>query len=260
MLKWGFDMRIFLDAAVVFIFIATVYYSYRKGLVRSLIEFFGFALSFLVSLALSNPLGRWIGNTFFLNFAQKQAQAYVSSAIGSAVNDPVKFFANAGNMVKQILSGLGINIDVLQSQQGLGSLLSQLQGGGTDIAGKLAGTQAAKNIVNTIAATIAFDIGRCIAFVLLFAVCSVLVGIFARMSNVVFHIPVLGTVNALGGAAIGIFKAVIFLFIFSFFVMIFESFSSFQKNPIINQKIIDQTYIYKYVQNVNPLTKLLLKK
>ena len=231
-------MSIFLDILTVAVFIVTIYHAYKKGLVRTLIEFVGFIASFVVAFLLSNPLGQWIGNAFLNKFVSSSVTKLATSSGTSDTSGTaflLKLASGLPGAVDKTLTGINA---------GLGTL----------------GAKAMTSVITAVSVPLASLISRSIAFFIILIVCLVAIKIVAHISDIVRHMPVIGTINALAGAAIGVAEAVLVMFVLSTLLSLTISLMALQKNPPITNATINSTYVYKYVNNINPLTGMLLKK
>ena len=228
-------MSIFLDVLTVVVFIVIIYRAYKKGIIRALIDLVGFAASFVVAFLLSEPIGKWIAGNFLNKLVSGTIKKNTTSS--SAAN---------GKFIAKLVGGIPDSIDksLTAINVNLGSL----------------GAKAMKSVVDAVSVPLASLISRGIAFFVILAICLVIVKILAHFSDIVRHLPVLGTLNALAGAAIGIVEAVIIMFVLCTLITLSISLMALQKNPPITKSTTDSTHIYKYIQNINPLTGMLLKK
>lgn len=228
-------MSFFLDVITVAVFILVIYRAYRKGLIKTLIEMAGFIVSCLAAVCLSNPIGDWIDKKYF----NELVTGLVTKFVKTSGENNLKFFTGLlgsfPGAVNKSLSGINAMI------------------------GK-ASEKAMTQVISRISAPVSASISRSISFFAILSVCFIAIRLLARFSDVVKRMPIIRTLNGLGGAAIGIIEAVLVMFVFSTLLNIVISFMALQKNPPLTSSTINSTYIYKYIYNVNPLTTLLLKK
>lgn len=229
-------MSFFLDFITIAVYITVIYHAYRKGLLRTLIEMAGFVASYIVAFMFSSSLGSWIDKVF-LNKLVHGSLAQLASSKGSA--------SQTINFTQIVSSITGVMPKMFQNlNMGLGNI----------------GAKASSTIIDAISMPLASILSRAIAFFILLALCLFVVGIIARVSDTVFHIPILGTVNSIGGAAIGVIEAMFIMFLISTLISLLISLFALQKNPSVTISDVNATYIYKYVNNINPLSDMLLKK
>lgn len=249
-------MSLILDLIVVVVFVIIVFTSYRKGLIRSIIELAGYLASFVVSYIFSAPLGKWIFGAFLQPVVSGQIKEYITSNLASQASAQANgalgssgitsFANNIPNVFKSMLSSYNISTDTLNN------LASNAITSGSQSAANSLGT----NVIDPITQIISTGI----AFVAIFALCMIAVRIIASMSNGISKIPIIGTINRIGGAAVGILKSVIVLFIITTCIAVLIPVLSLQKNPVITGASISNSTIFKVIYNNNPLTQMLLKK
>lgn len=224
-----------LDIITVVVFIIVIYKAYRRGLVRALIEIAGFAVAFVVSFLLSDTVGQWINKVFLSRFVKGSITNLVKTSGKSNTEFFNKLVSNLPETVSKTLTGVNSNL------------------------GKLGG-KAATEFTSSVSQPLSLMISRGIAFFILLAVCAIAIGIIAHMSDIVKRIPVIGTLNALAGAGVGVIEAIIIMCLLSTLMTLVISVMALQKNPPITQSTINSTQVYKYISNINPITGMLLKK
>ena len=249
-------MSIILDLMVIIVFAFIVYTSYRKGLIRSIIELAGYLASFVVSSILSAPLGKWIFSTFLQPLISGQIKNYITSEIASKATTQANgaldssgianFANNIPDAFKSMLGNYNISTDSLQNAAG-----SAIASGSQT---------AANSLITNVVDPIAQIVSRGIAFVIIFALCMIAVKIVANMSSGVSKIPLIGSVNKVGGAVVGVLKSVLVLFIIATCIALIIPVISLQKNPIITGANVNNSTIFKAIYYNNPITQMLLKK
>lgn len=225
-------MSVVLDVLTLVIIIPIIWRSYSKGLIKGLIELVGFIAAIAAALILSKPAGSWIYQHLLKNSIYGLVSNYLKSVSGG-VTDTFNSF----------LSQYGVSSDAL--------------GGQTIAAGQTAVNQT---VMNSVVAPVAESIARVIALVLIFFVCILIVRIIAGSTDVVFKLPLIGTVNRIGGIAVGVLKSTIVMLVVCTLLAMLIPIFSLQKNPPITNTTISNTYVLKYIYNVNPLKDILLKK
>jgi uncharacterized membrane protein required for colicin V production len=249
-------MSLILDLMVVVVFLIFIFSSYRKGLVRSIIELVGYLASFVVSYIFSTPLGNWIFTTFLQPIISGQIKADLAKNLaGNATKQAnaaidttgiANILNNIPNVFKNLFGSNNISTDNLQKITG-NAITS--------------GSQSATNtLLTTVIDPISRTISIGIAFLIIFALCMVAVRIIARMSGGISRIPVIGTANRLGGVVVGVVKSVIVVFIIATCIAILVPLLSLQNNHVITQANIDNSTLFKAIYYNNPLSQLLLKK
>jgi uncharacterized membrane protein required for colicin V production len=236
-------MSLLLDLLTVLIFAAAVVRSWRRGLVRAVIETAGYLLALIAANLCSLSLGNWL---------------YQS------VLAPLLYNQVSQSLAAQIRTGGAQSGRALPISNGLAGFFAQYGGESfsksvSDAVGT--GEKAAAGaLMNTMVEPILLSVSRVIAFFAVFFLCLFVVHAVARLSDVVFHIPIVRELNRLGGAAFGAVKGVILLFLLSTLVAVLIPVFSLHENPPITNNTISATSVFKYVYQVNPLSGMLLKK
>jgi Colicin V production protein. len=228
-------MSIFLDVLTVAVFVIVIYRAYKIGLLRALFDFLGFIVSFGVAIIFSGPVGDWLDKTFFSKLVQGTVEHFATS--GSESNK--QFFTNLIGTLPQTVGN---------SLSGINSALGKF------------GSDAMKNLANSVSMPLSAIISRSIAFFAILIACLIIIGIVSHLTEIIRHFPVISTLNAFGGIIIGVVEAVIAMFVVSTLISLFISLMALQKNPPITAASVNATFVYKYIQNMNPLTGMLLKK
>lgn len=227
-------MSVFLDVLTVAILVVTVFRAYRRGLLRAVIELAGTLAAFAVAGFFSGPLGGWLDSVFMGKYVHGTLQQAVSGHTGTAQTA----------FVEKLLNQLSGAFAQTKAAHALGSLHLDVP-------------QAGKALADTLAQPLAQVLSQTLAFCVVLALCLAAVGMLARFSDVVFHVPVLGSLNALAGAAAGLLEAMLLLFFLSTLVSLLLSFLALGKNPPLTEKQVQATAVYKYVEQANPVTRFL---
>lgn len=103
-----------------------------------------------------------------------------------------------------------------------------------------------------IVTTFALYILIVVCFVIVFALCSWLIGKISKSINSLFSSSIIGPVNTVLGAGIGIIKAALFFIIIATFVALYIDVSN-SSTAVSIQNYIDSTIVLKFIFNINPL-------
>ncbi len=96
---------------------------------------------------------------------------------------------------------------------------------------------------------------RTVAFILIFSIVTIVIGIVANLTEVINKIPVIGKANALSGALAGLCEGIIAVFVICLVTRFIVSLCG--GNAILfNQTAIDSTFIFKRVYEVDFLNFL----
>lgn len=230
-------MSLFLDVLTIAVLVFTVYRAFRRGLLRAVIELAGSIAAFLFAGWASAHVGAWL-NRAFMN-------RYVHGTLKQAVST----YAGAGKeaFLQKLVSQLTGAFTETKAAHALASLHLNV-------------ADAGKEMVSTLSMPLAQALSDTLAFCAVLALCFVAVGILARFSDAVFHVPLIGPLNALAGAAAGLLEAMLLLFFISTLVSLSLSFLALGKNPPFTEKQVQATHVYKYVEQINPVTHFLSGK
>lgn len=84
-----------------------------------------------------------------------------------------------------------------------------------------------------------------IGFFVIFAVLSILANILMSALGIIDHIPVIGTINAVLGGAIGVFQGLLLVLVFC---ILLKGLLRLHPGgwPLLNQDVLDRTYLCRY--------------
>src|SRR5659263_10153 len=177
-------MSIIFDVVTVGLILIIIISSALKGFVRSIFELCGYIASFIVASIFSVPLGNFLYVHIIKAPFYNGASEYISSLTGGAQQ-----------VFRQFLTDYHLSTQVL------------------DNAAKSPSDAVNGAVMNGLVAPMGNLIGRGIAFVVIFFLCLFLVRILARVGDIINKLPVIGGLNRLLGAAVGIIKATIIMFL-----------------------------------------------
>lgn len=220
-------MSIILDALTVLIIMATIWLSYKRGFLYTIIGLAGYVLAVLAAMALSLPLGSWI----YTHLLQNTLTAYAKN-----------FFT--GQTLSSLTGSLGTSIQKLAPGLDLSSLFQQ------------GANQMENTAIHAVIQPIGMAIGRSIAFIVLFFLFIAAVHIFENLSLAISHVPILGTLNRIGGAIFGIFKAALVLFVLCTLLLALQPLLAVSNIPLTST-VIDHTALFKFFYQLNPFAKIL---
>ena len=223
-------MNILIDMATVTFIVLTVVVSYHKGFLRSVLELAGYIVSLVVAGLLSVSAGNWIFENLLRSVLEKAVSGYIATLSGGALRS---FNATLSQM------GIPAQVAADSVQQGQN------------------GVSAA--VMASVVDPLGLTISRGIAFLLLFIACLFVVRLVARVAQAVNRVPVIGAINRMGGAAVGVVKAFLLLFAITAVISLLLPLFSLQKNVPMTNTTFDRTYVYSYIYQINPLKDILLK-
>ncbi|MFT8887998.1 MAG: CvpA family protein [Ethanoligenens sp.] len=220
-------MSVLLDVLTVLIILATIWLSYRRGFLYTVIGLVGYVLAVFAAIALSVPLGSWIYTHLLQNIMLAHVKNYLAGHTLSSLTEQF------GQSIQQFAPGLNLN-----------SLFQQRTG------------QLENAAMQAVIQPIGMSIGRGIAFIILFFLFITAVHIFENLSLGISRVPVLGALNRIGGAVLGIVKAFLMLFVICTLISALLPILNVSNFPITTA-VIDQTSVFKYFYQSNPFAKIL---
>jgi len=203
-----------LDGIIIIFLIFSAYLGYKKGLTTILISLLGFIIAIILAFMFKSTLANFVIETTDVDITMKQ---FIGEGIDKAIQSKADTTVPKNNsFYTSIVENMGVNetVDTLSS-----------------------------NVVKFILETA--------AFILIFLAVTTCAFILQMMLNVVFDLPILSSINSIGGVGIGLlmalFKIWIVLAIVSMIVPMYGQLKT----------IIDSSTITKMLYDTNILVKLL---
>lgn len=185
------NMGFIYDIIVILIVLFAAVSAMKKGFAYTLVNFAGYIVSLFAALMLSKPIAQMI--------CDKLIAPSVYLKLTESINA-------AGN---NILAGIESYVSSLPGfAQGLFSFDSYGAQAGADA------SSAATAISNTVIMPVVVNIVSGLMFVIIFSVLLFLVHRVANITKFVKHVPLIGFVNKVLGAAMGIVKGLILAYLF----------------------------------------------
>ena len=203
-----------LDGIVIIFIIFSAYLGYKKGLTTILISLLGFVIAIILAFMFKSSLANIVIETTDVEVTM---QKFIGEGIEKAIQSKTDTTGSENtSFYTSIVANMGVNetVDNLSS-----------------------------NVVKFILETA--------AFILIFLAVTTCAYILQMMLNVVFDLPILSSINSIGGVGIGIlmalFKIWIVLAIVSMIIPMYGQLKT----------IIDSTTITKILYDTNVIVKLL---
>lgn len=215
-------MNYVLDIIVLSILAITIITSFKKGFVRSLLEFVSVILAFFIAKTYSPIVSEYISQ----NIISKTVEAYLSKAASSNAN-----LINTINSISDIFKNINDT-----------EILNELAGIKLNIASQ---NISVDKIIDSLTQSISNSISSVIAFILVFIVSIIAIKIIIVLIDAIFKLPVIGTINKILGIILGLLKGILFVFVFCLIVSFVVMTGINSKEPLITNEIILQTYILK---------------
>jgi len=236
-----------LDLSIVIIFIWFISMGINRGLIHSVISLFGKVVSLIVAFIFSENLGVYIDRTYIhaplrqwlVNELSPTADNVTASLtdldLESLFRDLPDFFLN-------VIDFLGVDLQSVSETYDSIALQSI--------------EQAKAAVIDVMVSPISATISRVIAFAVIFLICCVAVSILWWLSDFIINMPIIRQLDKVGGLIFGILNS----FLISFVVVAVLNVGSgyFMKDRTLEsrQKITENTIIYKYFNEYNPLNAI----
>lgn len=233
-------MSVVLDGIVVFVLLMSVWMSYRRGLVKTIVSVVGYFLSFFVA--------EFLG--------QRLADFLFDNCLSKPINDRIV------NTINNSLSAGGINRATYDLSHILPDWLAK---------GLLNGQTLPETTVNMLnqnniegaAGSITVQVVKPVVVVILslslffiiFLVLRFLLHYIFKITGVIRKMPVVGTINGLLGGVLGVAKAALYLIMIAVLVWIIIIFTS-DSLPYLNTDTVNNTNLFLLFYKLNPFMSL----
>lgn len=235
-----FAISIILDAVVIATFILFILFSYKRGFLRSVFGLAGNLTALLGAAFLSQPLAGWIFRVFCRQNILQDIQQKLGDSVASS--DFTKKIYDFAGMIPSFVSN------------------SLFQGkSGTDLVNEVLSIEnmqnAAENLTDEILAPIITFFIACICFFALYIIIKVLFKLILKLTGWIEHIPVLGQINGLLGAGVGLVNSFIFLALLGT-IACFVIFITSDSLTWLNSSIVENTNLFFLFYKLNFLHML----
>lgn len=113
----------------------------------------------------------------------------------------------------------------------------------------------AQSVLDTVVKPVVLIPIRALIFVLLFVIITLILGFLTRALRIVNKIPLIGTLNSLLGAAVGVAEAAVIVFIVCIGIQVIINLTG-NSLIFINTMTINETFLFKHIYNFNFLNLL----
>ena len=222
------------DAVIVGLLLLAVWRGYKKGFVLTLCGFLALFVAFIGATVVSNALAEPVARSI-RPIVEQQIQQVLDEKASSAA-------AAAGETATEHISiPLQEALDLLKDTKLYKGFADAFQKSVND--GMVAATaNAARVISDYIARQVAQMLLFLVSFVLLLAAWYLI----SHALDLAFRLPVLSALNRWSGAALGLFRGGLFIFIACWLL----------KGSVLPQDAIQNSYLLKFFCTVSPLTLL----
>ena len=202
------------DLAAAGFLLLMILLGWHRGLLSGLVRLVGRVASLVLALLVCYPLSQAI----YVNFLEEPVVRYVDEQIidnfgVDVVSDNLEELLDRFGDGEAIVSGIVEMMDVLPSQ------LTPSREEETDAAQQVVDALAdgsatlGESIARTAVQPVIVTVLQAVVFLVLFLVCTFVVGTLERLLQKVNHLPVVGWFNGLAGGALGAAEGVVWLFV-----------------------------------------------
>lgn len=253
------------DGIILVVLLLFAFWGRHRGLIMSVCSLLAVVVAivgaFLLSRALAPTVTGWVlplvedtvVSTVETAIPEEVTEVFNNLAPGETIKDAVSELLpedmaldenTALPTVDQIKEYLD-NSD-LELPEEVNSLLDQIDD--TDLEA-IAQTSSVEEAVKTATNTVAEIVVRAILFLLCFILILVLWHILAKTLDLVARLPVLKTMNKLGGFLFGLVRGVLFLLVAAWILRCYPTLL----DSLIPPETVEQTYLLHFFLNVKPL-------
>lgn len=229
------EMNIFSIAADVIlaaIGIGIVVRSYRVGFMRTAVLAIGYVAAVLVAIW----AGRLLAPIAYDMFLRDMVQTSVDQAVAGSV-EGLSFELIMANVFDALPAFL-IN-PVLASFGGEEAIIQGVRDTTDGVVEQIGST-----VADSIVAPVATEILRIIICLLIFVICVIIVRGVASLFGKLYAIPIVGTINSVLGAVLGLVKAAVVLALLAAAVMLIISITG-NRLSWLNTEIVNSTFLLK---------------
>ncbi len=237
-------MAIALDVITVIILVFTIWRAAVKGFIRTVFDMLKFTISVICAIAFKGVLAGLIMKSGLYDKAGETLQYELSAAISRAgekisSQEMLDAFKTENPNLVKIIETMGADLE--KTRQAVENAALQ----GSENLAEI----AAEHILGPTMESIA----HIIAFALIFIAVFILLWIAECILDTIFGLPVLHTLNRVGGVIVGVLCAVLYV---SLFVTISSPILSHPKTVggSWDANVTERTYVYSYVEDHNILS------
>jgi len=204
-----------------------------RGFLRILLTTFSLIITIVLAGMLAKPLAEFAENgTVIGPRVQHRIEEYVDDKLSNAS-------AAASAVENSFIDALPLTASMKEDLKARNTL-----GGYVD--------QGVNSFSEYLAVNLTTLIIRILSYVILFIVIYLVLRLILRLSNVINHIPILGGINRIAGAIVGLAEGVIFLWIISMIIMMMSGtdFGIACERTIINSPFLQFIYEHNYLMAV----------
>lgn len=236
-----------MDILLIAVFIICIVIGFAKGFVKSLVSLVGNFIALIVAFSFCASFGSYL-NT---NYIREPIQQWFINAV-TTVPEGTDAALEDVNMDSLFSDSPQFFLDAAEF---LGVDLSEMSAKYEDL--KVNGAEQAKSaIINAMTNPLSETVSRVVAFLIIYIGCMIAISILWLVAEMVTKIPGIKQLDKLGGLLLGVVNGLIFVFVLSsvlnFTMTVFLNGHTYSDK----QKMVENTMIYKHVEQLNPLNKI----
>lgn len=224
---------ILIDVILIAILLFFLIRGMRKGLILSLCGLLAVLVALVGANMIADHLAPRVAEAMEPRFA-----AAIEETLGQELEERL---AQSGAEAEGVLNDLLSALQGTSLYQSISDALQKVVDQGIDEVGETLGV--------VIAQSIALSVARVLLFFISFVLLLVAWNLLSHALDLAFRLPVLSTLNGLGGAALGFLKGAVLLFVAAWLLEYFGG--------IIPPETVEQTRVLKFFMTTNPVELLL---
>lgn len=230
-------MPYILDAIVLLLVGLAVFFGYRHGFLKSVVQIAGVIAAFVLALTCSSPLASWT----FDGFMSEGIEAQLNEALVGVTEVPSA--ENLGEM----LTGLPAPVvSLLENSTQLQSALDNLDDSVAATTATLVDT-----LLTNIIRPIVVSLLQFVFFIVLFVVLSLVARLLAKLIKPVTKLPLIRQIDGTLGAVLGAVKGILFVLIFTAFIQLIAATGT--ESSLLSLDVLDSTVLTRWVLSINPI-------
>ena len=226
---------IVLDIIVLLICISIVIKSYQRGFIDSLVTFVGYIVAIFAAFYLNKICASFVYDSFIKQSVVNNIQNIISSQDAAVMS----IAEIAGAVLIKLPSFIVSNsISALGGKENLISSIELKSDGRTN--------RLAPIMADTVVAPVVNAILQIIFFLLIFAICVIIVKLVAQFLHGINRIPIIGTLNRILGGVLGLAKAAIAVLLLSLVISLLIMFFG-DKIGWLNETLLESSFFFKHI-------------
>lgn len=195
-------MSLFIDILLLVIIVTTVIGGYKRGFIKSVMNFASAVLSFFAAVYFTPYLSAYLRNNVFLKRISDNIAETLASllGVGTAERSTEQLFNDMPDALVNIADRFGVDLETFAAEFS---------------SPESATAETVKLMSDAIADPVATAISSALAFITIFVIVNLILRIITSILDVVFELPVLRQLNSLAGLVFGVFSAVLYAVVLS---------------------------------------------